>query len=84
MLQILPLITYFYQKRAEETPATNNTRAETMAEKLMFKYAFRERCCFFPASEFYESKAQGKNKQPYFISAEDGMPYRLRPFGKPG
>lgn len=38
------------------------------------QYAFRERRCIIPASGFFEWKTQGKNKQPYFISARDGMP----------
>jgi putative SOS response-associated peptidase YedK len=65
----------FWARDLKKIPIMNNARAETVADKPMFKYAFRERRCLIPASGFFEWKAQGKAKQPYFISAKDGMPF---------
>jgi putative SOS response-associated peptidase YedK len=64
----------YWAKDRKKVPVMNNARAETVAEKPMFRQAFRERRCLIPASGFFEWKAQGKSKQPYFISARDGMP----------
>jgi putative SOS response-associated peptidase YedK len=48
-----------------------HARAETVADKPMFRDAFRRRRCIIPASGYYEwLKTQG-GRQPYFISAAD-------------
>jgi putative SOS response-associated peptidase YedK len=45
-----------------------NARAETAAEKPMFKSLVKYRRCIVPANGFYEWKAEGSGgKQPYFI-----------------
>lgn len=49
--------------------------AETISEKPMFRQSFRQRRCLIPASGFFEWKAEGKSKQPYFISSQDGTPF---------
>ncbi|RZI39946.1 SOS response-associated peptidase [Herbaspirillum sp. HC18] len=57
-------------------PMLNNARGETVAEKPMFRQAFRRRRCLIPASGFYEWKAVPgqKLKQPFYISFRDATP----------
>jgi len=50
----------------------NNARGESVAEKPSFREAFKRRRCLIPATGFYEWKAEGKLKQPYFISLKSG------------
>lgn len=65
----------YWAKDAKKLPVMNNARAETIAEKPMFKQSFRQRRCLIPASGFFEWKTEGKGKQPYFISSRDGAPF---------
>jgi len=53
-----------------------NARAETVATKNAYKYAFRKKRCIIPADGFFEWKkiAGQKAKQPYFIHRNDGEP----------
>jgi putative SOS response-associated peptidase YedK len=48
------LVPSWWKKKAKETPATFNARAETVADKAMFRNAFRQRRCLIPASGYYE------------------------------
>ena len=48
-----------------------NARAETITEKPSFKSAFNKRRGIIPANGFYEWKATGKSKKPFFISPKD-------------
>jgi putative SOS response-associated peptidase YedK len=48
-----------------------NARAETVAEKPMFRDLLRWRRCLVPASGFYEWQARAHRKQPYFIAVKD-------------
>jgi putative SOS response-associated peptidase YedK len=52
-----------------------NARGETAAEKPAFRAAMRRRRCLIPADGFYEWKALGGRKQPYFIRAKSGEPF---------
>jgi putative SOS response-associated peptidase YedK len=52
-----------------------NARGETVAEKPAFKSSFRKKRCLVPTSGFYEWKAEGKVKQPFFIHRKDGKPF---------
>ena len=54
-----------------------NARSESVAEKPAFRDAFRRRRCLVPADGFYEWKADGKTKQPYYFSAVSGAPLAL-------
>jgi putative SOS response-associated peptidase YedK len=52
----------------------NNARGESVAEKPSFRDAFKRRRCLIPMSGFFEWKAEGKIKQPYYISLKSGEP----------
>lgn len=50
-----------------------NARVETVAEKPMFRTAFKKRHCLVPASGYFEwQKVDEKTKQPYFIHDSQG------------
>ena len=54
--------------------STINARAETVAEKPMFRSAFKRRRCLVACDGFYEwSVANGK--QPYYIHMADDAPF---------
>lgn len=55
----------------------NNARSETVADKPSFRDAFRRRRCLIPADGFYEWQAQGKLKQPYYISLASAEPMAM-------
>lgn len=44
-----------------------NARAETLAEKVSFKNAYRHRRCLIPATGFFEWQITEDGKQPYHI-----------------
>jgi putative SOS response-associated peptidase YedK len=47
---------------------------ETLAEKSSFKKPLQHQRCIIPVSGFYEWKAEGKTKQPYYIHRADEQP----------
>lgn len=52
-----------------------NARAEGIADKPMFRAAYKSRRCIVPASGFYEwRRLPGGKKQPYLIRRRDGQP----------
>ncbi len=61
------------RKQAEELSARAfNARGETLAEKPMFREAFKQHRCLVPAAGFYEWREQDGHKYPFFIKlAED-------------
>lgn len=52
-----------------------NARAETVHQKPAYRAAFRYRRCLIPSEGFYEWKATGNAKQPYFIGRRDKKPF---------
>ncbi|MGA3304357.1 MAG: SOS response-associated peptidase [Methylovirgula sp.] len=54
--------------------ATFNARAETVAEKPMFRSAFKRSRCLVPMSGYYEWKDEPGGKQPYYCTRRDGKP----------
>jgi putative SOS response-associated peptidase YedK len=65
------LIPYWGKKTRKELPARFNARAESVADKPMFRDAFKRRRCIVPASGYYEWRAEQRGKQPYYITAKD-------------
>ena len=53
-------------------PRPINARGETVAEKPMFRDAFRRRRCLVPMDGFYEWSRLSGPKRPYLISRSDG------------
>ncbi len=50
-----------------------STRAETVAEKPMFRDAFKRRRCLIPASGYYEWHDTPEGKQPHYFTRRDGQ-----------
>jgi len=68
------LIPGWWKKSPKEMPATFNARAESVADKPMFRNAFKGRRCIIPASGFYEWTGDKGDKQPHLFTAADGSP----------
>jgi putative SOS response-associated peptidase YedK len=66
------LIPSWWKKTIKEVPASFNARAETVAEKPMFRDAFRRHRCIIPASGYYEWLKVPDGRQPYYFSSADG------------
>ena len=52
-------------------------RAETLAERPMFRGAYKYRRCIIPASGFYEWTGVKGAKTPHYFTARDGRPLAL-------
>jgi putative SOS response-associated peptidase YedK len=61
-----------WKKPLKELPATFNARAETVAEKPMFRDAFKRTRCVIPASGYYEWETTPDGKQPHYITSAKG------------
>lgn len=59
----------------DDSPKPINARAETVAEKPMFRDAFEKRRCLVLADGFYEWKGKRGSKQPYRITRTDEQPF---------
>ena len=51
-----------------------NARGESVNDKPAFQNAMKRRRCLFPADGFYEWKAEGGRKRPYFARLKSGGP----------
>jgi putative SOS response-associated peptidase YedK len=51
-----------------------NARGESVLDKPAFRNAMKYRRCLVPADGFYEWKAAGLRKQPYFVRPTSGAP----------
>jgi putative SOS response-associated peptidase YedK len=51
-----------------------NARGESLTDKPAFKAAMKRRRCLIPADGFYDWKATGARKQPYYVCAKSGEP----------
>jgi putative SOS response-associated peptidase YedK len=52
-----------------------NAMSETVADKPMFRAAFKKRRCLVPADGYYEWLKTGKRKQPIHYHLRDGSPF---------
>ena len=71
------LVPSWWKKSLSELPSTFNARAETVADKPMFRAAFKTRRCIIAASGFYEWTGKAGAKTPHYFSAPSGEPLAL-------
>jgi putative SOS response-associated peptidase YedK len=53
--------------------ATFNARAETVAEKPIFRSAFKNSRCLIPASGYFEWRTTPEGRQPFYFTRRDGQ-----------
>ena len=63
-----------WYKSPNDGPLLINARADTIAGKPAFRAAVRDRRCLIPVSGFYEWRAEGGQKLPFYITRADGAP----------
>jgi putative SOS response-associated peptidase YedK len=68
------LVPAWWKKSLKELPSTFNARAESVAEKPMFRSAFKSRRCIIPTAGFYEWTGTPGAKTPHYFSSPDGHP----------
>jgi putative SOS response-associated peptidase YedK len=66
------LVPWWWKKPLKQVPASFNARAESVADKRMFRDAFKRHRCIIPANGYYEWEKRPDGRQPYFVSAADG------------
>jgi len=78
------LIPSWWKKPLAELPSTFNARAETIAERPMFRGAFKYRRCIIPASGFYEWTGAKGAKTPHYSRRATAARSRSRVYGTIG
>jgi putative SOS response-associated peptidase YedK len=68
------LVPGWWKKSLKDLPATFNARAETVAEKPMFRDAFQRRRCLIPISGYFEWVMAPDGKQPFYFTRADAAP----------
>jgi putative SOS response-associated peptidase YedK len=71
------LVPAWWSKSFAKLPSAFNARAESIAEKPMFRWAFKFRRCIIPASGFYEWTGVAGAKTPHYFSSPSGGPLAL-------
>jgi len=71
------LVPWWWKKPLKQLPASFNARAETVADKPIFRDAYRRGRCVIPASGDYEWLPMPTGKQPYYYIARDGSPLSI-------
>jgi putative SOS response-associated peptidase YedK len=71
------LVPGWAKERTAFGPKLANARAESVAEKALFRHAYRRRRCVLPASGFYEWEAREKARLPWLFRRRDGQPLLL-------
>lgn len=66
------LVPSWWKKTLKDLPATFNARAESVAEKPMFRSAFKNKRCIIPASGYYEWTGEKGHKQPHYFTRRHG------------
>lgn len=54
-----------------------NARRESVATTNAFRVAYAKRRCLLPADGYYEWKAEGTGKQPWFLTSATGEPLAM-------
>lgn len=62
-----------WSKDPSAGPPLINARAETVAVKPAFRFAFKQHRCLIPASGFYEWRKAGSVKVPHLITVTGGV-----------
>ena len=78
------LVPSWWKKPLRELPSTFNARAETVAEKPMFRAALEARRCLIPASGFYEWTGKPGAKTPHISPRRTARRSSSRGFGTSG
>lgn len=65
----------WWSERPEELPTLINARAESLHRRRAFRDSLRRRRCLVVADGFYEWRAEGGGKQPYYVRLRSGEPF---------
>lgn len=69
-VRIIPM-RWGLRSRSGDGPVPTNARAETLAQRPMFRPLLARRRCVIPASGWYEWRREAVGRRPYFLTATD-------------